>query len=70
MKVYELNKAFQSRLTGDKWHPSGGTHGTLYATLEGAQAQVTDAGAWTKDERRRMWRTGRVDIISERKVVS
>ncbi len=64
-KVYALNKAFQSNLTGDKWNPTGGSLGTLYMTLESAQAQVSGAGEWKKDDRRRTWRTDHNDIISE-----
>lgn len=65
MKVYALNKALQYN---GEWHPTGGSQGTLYASLGRAQAQIVGAGEWKKDERRRIWRTHHNDIISERKV--
>lgn len=59
MKVYELHKALQYN---GEWHPTGGSWGKLYATLERAQAQVVGAGPWRKRDRRRQWETDHKDI--------
>ena len=67
MKVFELQKAFQF---GGKWHPTGGSTGTLYFQLERAQAQIVDVGPWTKRGGRRVWQTERMDLIIERKVIA
>lgn len=64
MKVYQLNKAIQYN---GKWRPTGGTPGTLYASLERAQAQVMGAGPWRKRERQR--ETDHMDLIFEQKVI-
>lgn len=41
MTVYELNPAYWCKMTGS-WQANGGCHGTLCATLELAQAQISD----------------------------
>lgn len=64
MKVYELHTAF---LFAGVWRPSGGSTGTLYATLQAAQESMPGWG-WCKHKARRIWETERGDIISERRV--
>ena len=61
--VFILNRAISVR---GVWHPTGGSRGTLYATLALAQASIPRP--WVKDEKRRIWRTPNGDIISAQKV--
>jgi hypothetical protein len=65
VKVYELHRALQYN---GQWEPTGGYAGTLYRSLERAQAQVVGAGLWLKVDRRRQWRTAHRDLIVERAV--